>query len=77
VPTATGLAASEPTRLTRREEQISQLVADGLSNRAIAERLVISPRTVEGHVENVLAKLGFHSRSQVATWVGERRSLSV
>lgn len=74
VPTATDLAGQEPVRLTRREEQISLLIAEGLSNRAIAERLVISPRTAEGHVENLLAKLGFHSRSQIATWVGERRT---
>jgi DNA-binding CsgD family transcriptional regulator len=61
-------------RLTKREQEISHLVADGLSNKAIAERLVISQRTAEGHVENVLTKLGFHSRSQIAAWVGERRS---
>ena len=61
-------------RLTPREEEISLLVAEGLSNKAIAERLVISQRTAEGHVENVLNKLGFRSRSQIAAWVGERRS---
>jgi DNA-binding CsgD family transcriptional regulator len=73
-PTPAALAAATEVRLTPREQQISELVADGLSNRAIAERLVISQRTAEGHVENILAKLGFHSRAQVATWVGERRS---
>jgi len=61
-------------RLTPREDEISLLVAEGLSNKAIAERLVISQRTAEGHVENVLNKLGFRSRSQIAAWVGERRS---
>lgn len=75
-PSATDLAVQDAVRLTRREEQISGLIAEGLSNRAIAERLVISPRTAEGHVENLLAKLGFHSRSQIATWVGERRSVA-
>ncbi len=75
VPSATELVAPDAVRLTRREEQISALIADGLSNRAIAERLVISTRTAEGHVENLLAKLGFHSRSQIATWVGERRAV--
>lgn len=74
VPTATSLADPGVVKLTRREQQIADLVADGLSNRAISERLVISQRTAEGHVENILAKLGFHSRSQVAAWVGERRS---
>jgi predicted ATPase/DNA-binding CsgD family transcriptional regulator len=61
-------------RLTPREEEISLLVAEGLSNKAIAERLVISQRTAEGHVENLLSKLGFRSRSQIAAWVGERRT---
>lgn len=73
-PTPTTLAEPGAVKLTRRELQIADLVAEGLSNRAIAERLVISQRTAEGHVENILSKLGFHSRSQVAAWVGERRS---
>jgi predicted ATPase/DNA-binding CsgD family transcriptional regulator len=64
-------------RLTPREDEISLLVAEGLSNKAIAERLVISQRTAEGHVENVLNKLGFRSRSQIAAWVGARRSSHV
>jgi non-specific serine/threonine protein kinase len=55
-------------RLTRREHQVAQLVAEGLSNRQIADRLVISQRTAEGHVEHVLAKMGFTSRVQVAGW---------
>jgi non-specific serine/threonine protein kinase len=54
--------------LTAREREIAALVADGLSNRAIAARLVISQRTVDGHVERILAKLGFTSRAQVAAW---------
>lgn len=56
-------------RLTRRENEIAQLLAEGLSNRQIAERLVISHRTVEGHVENLLAKLHLKTRTQVAAWV--------
>jgi len=54
--------------LTAREQEIAALVAEGLSNRAIAARLVISTRTVDGHVERILAKLGFSSRAQVAAW---------
>lgn len=61
-------------KLTPRETQIADLVADGLSNREIAERLVIAQRTAEGHVENILTKLDFHSRSQIAAWVGESRA---
>lgn len=75
-PTASALAERNAVKLTRREHQIADLVAEGLSNRAIAERLVIAQRTAEGHVENILNKLGFHSRSQVAAWVGERRTPS-
>ncbi|SNR66116.1 Predicted ATPase [Haloechinothrix alba] len=59
-------------QLTRRESEIAGLVAEGLSNREIATRLVISRRTVEAHVEHVLAKLGFTSRAQIAAWVTER-----
>jgi predicted ATPase/DNA-binding CsgD family transcriptional regulator len=55
-------------RLTSRERQIAALVAEGLSNREIAIRLVISKRTVDAHVEHVLAKLGASSRVQIATW---------
>ncbi|MFC7449191.1 ATP-binding protein [Rhodococcus daqingensis] len=58
--------------LTRREQQVADLVAQGLTNKAIAEQLVIAQRTVEGHVEHVLAKLGFNSRAQVAAWVVEQ-----
>ncbi|WP_137725332.1 ATP-binding protein [Prescottella subtropica] len=63
--------AEAPPALTRRERQVADLVAQGMTNRAIAETLVISPRTAEGHVERVLAKLGFGSRTQIAAWVVE------
>lgn len=65
---------SKAVHLTPREEEVSALVADGKSNKVIAEHLVIAQRTAEGHVENILAKLGFRSRSQIATWVTERRT---
>ncbi|MFC7640013.1 response regulator transcription factor [Streptosporangium lutulentum] len=58
--------------MTRRETEIAQLVAQGLSNKEIAASLVIAQRTAEGHIEHILSKLGFHSRAQVAVWVGER-----
>ncbi|MGW5144841.1 protein kinase domain-containing protein [Rhodococcus koreensis] len=60
------------TRLTKREGQVADLIAEGLTNQAIADRLVISPRTAQGHVEHILAKLGFTSRAQVAAWVVEQ-----
>jgi len=54
--------------LTEREREVAALVAEGRSNAAIADMLVISERTVETHVTNILAKLGFASRSQIAAW---------
>lgn len=54
--------------LTPREREVAGVVAEGLSNRAIAERLYISQRTVETHVQNILMKLGFTSRTQIAAW---------
>jgi predicted ATPase/DNA-binding CsgD family transcriptional regulator len=62
--------------LTRREREIAELVAQGLSNKDVAARLVISQRTAETHVENVLTKLGFSSRAQIAAWVAERRAVT-
>ncbi len=66
-------AADSGHNLTRREMQVAELVAEGMTNRAIAERLVIAPRTVEGHVDHILAKLGFTSRTQVAAWMVAQR----
>ena len=70
---APSLAPVEPSPLTRRELEVADLVAEGLSNPEIAARLVISVRTAQGHVENILRKLGFNSRSRIAAWVTERR----
>jgi DNA-binding CsgD family transcriptional regulator len=58
--------------LTAREREIASLMADGLSNHDIAERLVISEGTVEVHVKHILGKLGFRSRAQVAGWVARQ-----
>ncbi len=71
-------AAATPSRgagsaLTRREKEIADLVARGMSNKEIAAALVISLRTAEGHVEHILAKLGFTSRAQIAAWGAEQR----
>ena len=64
----------EQVPLTRRELEVANLVGGGLSNREIAEQLAISQRTVESHVENILRKLGFGSRTQVVGWVLEREA---
>jgi DNA-binding CsgD family transcriptional regulator/sugar lactone lactonase YvrE len=59
--------------LTRREREVANLVAEGLTNREIAARLFISERTAESHVEQIRGKLGFHSRTQIAAWVAASR----
>ena len=64
-------STSEATekRLSRREREVAALVAEGLTNREIAQRLFISERTVDGHLEHVREKLGVTTRAQVAAWV--------
>ena len=54
--------------LSRREREVAALVAEGLTNREIAERLFISERTADGHLEHIREKLGVNSRAQVAAW---------
>ncbi|MEN3536983.1 LuxR C-terminal-related transcriptional regulator [Microbispora sp. ZYX-F-249] len=71
---ATAVSAAEPSPLTRREREIADQVAQGRSNKEIASALVISQRTVEGHVEHILDKLGFASRAQIAAWVAAREA---
>ncbi|MGY0498953.1 ATP-binding protein [Nocardia sp. FBN12] len=66
------VADGEPTGLdvlTRREREVARLIAHGYGNRRIAQDLVISVRTAESHVDHILTKLGFTSRTQIATWV--------
>jgi non-specific serine/threonine protein kinase len=60
--------------LTRREKQVAGLVAKGMTNREIADCLVISKRTTETHVLHILTKLGFNNRGQISDWVREQRS---
>ncbi len=60
-------------RLTDRELQVAELVAEGLTNQAIARRLSVAPRTAEAHVENIRRKLQVRSRAQIATWVTRHR----
>ena len=74
-------AATEPVRangsveLSKREREVAELVAKGLSNREIATRLFLSERTIDNHVHHILDKLGVESRVQVATWLVGARAL--
>jgi non-specific serine/threonine protein kinase len=66
-PTPAGLASP----LSAREQEVAVLLARGLSNRQIAEELVISSRTASTHVAHILNKLGFSNRAQIAAWAVE------
>jgi DNA-binding NarL/FixJ family response regulator len=58
--------------LTTREREVAALVAGGLSNRAVAERLIVGERTVETYVSSILNKLGYASRAQIAAWAVDK-----
>jgi predicted ATPase/DNA-binding CsgD family transcriptional regulator len=64
---ADALAGSGPLPLTNREREVASLVSEGLSNREIATRLVLSKRTIDAHIEHIYAKLGISSRVQLTT----------
>ena len=59
--------------LTPRERQVVALVARGSTNKAIAEELFISPATAARHVANIMTKLGFNTRAQIAAWAADRQ----
>ncbi len=63
------LDADSSSPLTAREREVAELISRALSNRDIAEHLVLSERTVETHVRNILIKLGFTSRTEIVAWV--------
>ena len=65
--------SGDPPALSTREWEIAWLVADGLRNGEIAERLFISKRTVETHVEHIRRKLDLESRAGIMSWVMRRR----
>jgi DNA-binding NarL/FixJ family response regulator len=66
---AASLGAHDASMLSRREREVAELVAQGMTNAEIADRLTITVRTAEGHVEHIRNKLGFHSRVQIGAWV--------
>ena len=70
--TARSLAKNQYEGLTSRERDVAGLIAQGKSNKEIAEALVLSNRTVEAHIGNILAKLNFSSRAQIAVWAVEK-----
>jgi non-specific serine/threonine protein kinase len=67
-PSGATLGAAPSASLTRREREVAALIARGLTNRDIADRLVISELTADSHVSHILRKLSFRSRAQVAAW---------
>ena len=58
--------------LTEREREVAALIGQGKASREIAEILVVNTRTIEKHIENMLSKLGFISRAQIAVWASEK-----
>jgi DNA-binding NarL/FixJ family response regulator len=74
IPTLKRPAVDAPLdALTRREKEIAALVAQGLSNRQIAQELYLSERTIEHHVSRILRKLELASRTEIAAWATEQR----
>jgi predicted ATPase/DNA-binding CsgD family transcriptional regulator/DNA-binding Xre family transcriptional regulator len=67
-------ARRSPSPLTPREYEIVVLITRGLSNRGIADELIISPATAARHVANIMSKLGFSSRAQIASWAARLES---
>lgn len=63
---------TDPVSLTPRETEVAQLVTQGMANKQIARALGLSPKTVEGHIARLMAKLGVNSRVQIATWSADR-----
>ncbi|SNS35526.1 LuxR C-terminal-related transcriptional regulator [Rhodococcoides kyotonense] len=67
-PASTTTESTTTVSLSPREQEVAEMLADGLSNKDIAAKLVLSPRTIEGHVEHVLQKLGMSRRQEVAAY---------
>jgi predicted ATPase/DNA-binding CsgD family transcriptional regulator len=67
-PVEAGVREAGLTPLGKREVDVARLVAEGMTNKEIASRLFLSERTVESHVRNIMIKLGFNARTQIASW---------
>ena len=65
-------AGDELARLTRRQQELAACVAEGLTNEQIADRLTITEGTVANHIAQIMRRLGFASRTQIAVWAVER-----
>lgn len=74
---ADGPAGATAERLTERETEVLRLIAQGLSNRGIAEELVLSEKTVKTHVSNILAKLHLADRTQAALYAVRKRLIDI
>ena len=74
-PKAPPPSLTQPSSLTPREREITALIAHGYSNKGIADELIISPATAARHVANILSKLGFTSRAQIAAWAAGNGSI--
>ena len=72
VSTANPRAAQTSGQLTPRQREVAVLVAQGLTNRQIGERLVVTEAAAAKHVEHILNKLGVGTRAQIAAWTAER-----
>lgn len=70
--TSGGTQDQDSVSMTPREQEVSDLIAEGLSNKAIGEQLHISVHTVKSHLKNIMDKLSLNSRLQIATYVHER-----
>jgi predicted ATPase len=71
-PSPHRLAKKSFEGLTQREREVAALIAQGKSNREIADSLVVTPHTIETHVSSILSKLDFTSRTQIAVWATEK-----
>ena len=63
--------------MTQREKEVIELIAEGLTNKEIGQKLYISPHTIKSHVHNILEKLTLHSRLQIAKYAHDKESSAI